>query len=353
MTDNKTILAIRIKELRKASKLTQEELAKYLGLNNKSSIANYESGYSIPSDEIKLKMCKIFDCSMDYLMGNSNQKNEVNTKESLERKFNISLKNKYINKFLELKLSNFEIENLIKLIDSEDDSISNDQYTTLLNNIFSTFEIKYNNEILNKIKLLIEDYFQEKLTILKEEIDIAKRHLKKSEENFIKAHIDKLHPSMTDGDSFSLEEKVTVLLNYLDRHKINNFDMCPVYGRISAGQPNWAEESLEGYLPINCDMMRIRNSEECFFLRVSGESMNKVIKNGGYALIRKQEEVENGEIAVVLVNGFDATLKKFTKKNNMVILEPMSDDPSYEIQIYDKTTPIQIIGKYIGKFEMN
>ena len=81
--------------------------------------------------------------------------------------------------------------------------------------------------------------------------------------------------------------------------------------------------------------------------------MNKVIKNGGYALIRKQEDVDNGDIAVVLVNGFDATLKKFTKKNDMVILEPMSTDSSYEIQIYDKTTPIQIIGKYIGKFEMN
>ena len=133
----------------------------------------------------------------------------------------------------------------------------------------------------------------------------------------------------------------------------NKLYMCPVYGRIAAGVPNWAEQCMEGTLPLDPDMMHITNPEECFFLRVSGESMNKVIKNGGYALIRKQEDVENGEIAVVLVNGYDATLKKFTKKDNMVILEPMSDDATFQIQLYGPDTPIQILGKYIGKFEMN
>ena len=133
----------------------------------------------------------------------------------------------------------------------------------------------------------------------------------------------------------------------------NKLYMCPVYGRIAAGVPNWAEQCMEGRLPLDPDMMNIHNPEECFFLRVSGESMNKVVKNGGYALIRKQEDVENGDIAVVLVNGYDATLKKFTRKNDMVVLEPMSDDSSFEIQIYDRTTQIKILGKYIGKFELN
>ena len=64
----------RIKELRKEKCLTQEELAKMLGLSAKSNIANYESGANAPSDEIKLKMCEIFNCTMDYLMGKSNFK---------------------------------------------------------------------------------------------------------------------------------------------------------------------------------------------------------------------------------------------------------------------------------------
>lgn len=137
---------------------------------------------------------------------------------------------------------------------------------------------------------------------------------------------------------------------------INNskqFYMCPVYGKISAGIPNWAEECLEGYLPIDPNMFGIINPEECFFLRVDGESMNKEIRNGAYALIRKQDIVENGEICAVLVNGFEATLKKFSKQGDLVILEPMSDDSSFTTQVYNKDTQIKILGKYIGKFEIN
>ena len=137
---------------------------------------------------------------------------------------------------------------------------------------------------------------------------------------------------------------------------INNskkYYMCPVYGRISAGQPNWAEECIESRIPIDPELMNIINPEECFFLRVNGESMNKEIQNGSYALIRKTDYVENGEIAVVLVNGFDATIKKFSKQGDLVILEPMSTDPTFTTQVYGKDTEIKVIGKYIGKMEIN
>jgi len=133
----------------------------------------------------------------------------------------------------------------------------------------------------------------------------------------------------------------------------NKLFMTPVYGKISAGQPNWAEECLNGYLPIDPALMGIINPEECFFLKVDGESMNKVIRNGAYALIRKQDIVDDGDIAVVLVNGYDATLKRFAKQGDFVFLEPMSTDESFKRQIYDKKTPIKILGKYIGKFEIN
>ena len=131
------------------------------------------------------------------------------------------------------------------------------------------------------------------------------------------------------------------------------FFLCPVYRKISAGQPNWAEECLDGYLPIDPTLMNINSPDECFFLRVNGQSMNKIIKDGAYALIRKTDFVENGEIAVVLVNGFDATLKKFTKQGDVIVLEPMSDDPTITTQVYNKDTSIKVIGKYLGKFEIN
>lgn len=128
--------------------------------------------------------------------------------------------------------------------------------------------------------------------------------------------------------------------------------MAPVYGRISAGQPNWAEECIEGRLPIDPNMMNIVDPEECYFLRVNGESMNKLIKNGAYALIRKTDVVDDGDIAVVLVNGYDATLKVFNRQGDFILLEPMSTDPLFKTQVYGKDTEIKVIGKYIGKMEM-
>lgn len=157
--------------------------------------------------------------------------------------------------------------------------------------------------------------------------------------------IDELLKIIDDEQEFKMNEEAP-------KYNKAKFYMTPVYGRISAGQPNWAEECIEGRLPIDPNLMNIVDPEECYFLRVNGESMNKLISNGAYALIRKTDWVENGEVAVVLVNGFDATLKKFSKQGDLVVLEPMSTDSSFQVQIYDKNTPIKIIGKYIGKFEM-
>ena len=75
MEINKLIIGNRIKILRKELKLTQEELALKLGLKGKSSIANYEKGTISPSDDIKLQMSKLFNCSIDYLMGVSDVRN--------------------------------------------------------------------------------------------------------------------------------------------------------------------------------------------------------------------------------------------------------------------------------------
>ena len=74
MEIDKIMVGNRIKMLRKELKLTQEELAL------KSSIANYEKGIISPSDDIKLQMAKLFHCSIDYLMGLSENRNanEVN-----------------------------------------------------------------------------------------------------------------------------------------------------------------------------------------------------------------------------------------------------------------------------------
>lgn len=72
---DKKAIGNRIKFERKNIKLTQEELAIKLGLNTKSSISQYENGDAIPSDDIKVQMCKLFNCSLDYLMCKSDIRN--------------------------------------------------------------------------------------------------------------------------------------------------------------------------------------------------------------------------------------------------------------------------------------
>lgn len=209
--------------------------------------------------------------------------------------------------------------------------------------------------------------FGNNLKKIRQKHDMTQEELAKkintSRSNIANYENDKNMPSIEILNKLSeiLDCSTDYLLGKLDKRNNNSnidetdkkFYMCPVYGQISAGQPNWAEECIEGRLPIDPDFMGIVNPDEHFFLRVNGESMNKIIRNGAFALIHKQDYVENGEIAVVLVNGYDATLKKFTKQGDLVILEPQSDDDSFKTQVYDKNTSIKILGKYIGKMEIN
>ena len=76
--------------------------------------------------------------------------------------------------------------------------------------------------------------------------------------------------------------------------------------------------------------------------------MNLKFPDGCLLLVQKQPELENGQIGVVMVNGDDATVKRFKKENNLVILEPMSSNPEHQVQIYNtQNINIEIIGKVI------
>ena len=140
--------------------------------------------------------------------------------------------------------------------------------------------------------------------------------------------------------------------NIKDRQNNSTVYACPVYGNISTKHTNWEEECIEGRFPIDSNLIKLDNLEECYFLRVNDESMNELVCNSAYAFIRKTNFVKNGEIAVVLINGINAMLRKFSIQGDLIILEPMSNDSSFQVQIYDKSSTVKIIGKYIGKFEI-
>ncbi len=94
------LIGDRIKILRLESNLTQRELALKLGLKGKSSIANYENSSNAPSDEVKLKMCKLFNCSLDYLMGLTSVKKKVYNEKTMLSKEEIE---KFIQEMTEVR----------------------------------------------------------------------------------------------------------------------------------------------------------------------------------------------------------------------------------------------------------
>lgn len=118
----------------------------------------------------------------------------------------------------------------------------------------------------------------------------------------------------------------------------------PVLGRVAAGMPLYAQENIESYIPVDYP-----NPSEYTALRVNGDSMNAArIDDGDIIIIRKQDIVENGEIAVVIVNGDDATVKRYHRDGNTVTLTPQSYNPNHTIQIYSlKDVPIRIFGKVV------
>lgn len=120
----------------------------------------------------------------------------------------------------------------------------------------------------------------------------------------------------------------------------------PVLGFIRAGEPILAQQNIIDYIELPADMA---NSGEYFALRVIGDSMNlSRIIEGDIVVARAQEKVENGEIAVVLVNGEDATIKRFYRTDKIVTLVPNSSNMLHHPRIIDlSNVPVTVLGKIV------
>lgn len=112
-----------------------------------------------------------------------------------------------------------------------------------------------------------------------------------------------------------------------DRLRVPGEQLIPILGVIKAGIPQLAQQEVKGY--ASADVSR---PEEYFYLEVSGDSMkNAGIQSGDLVLIHQQPQAENGQIVACLVEGEDATLKRFRRQGDWVILQP--ENPAYEPRI--------------------
>ena len=117
----------------------------------------------------------------------------------------------------------------------------------------------------------------------------------------------------------------------------------PMLGRIAAGTPIEAISDPSSFLSIPASMIE---SGEHYALEIVGDSMiDAGIHDGDTVIIRKTEQALNGDIVVALVDGHEATLKKFKRESGRVALE--AANPQYETR-YFTNNQVRIQGKLCG-----
>ena len=123
-----------------------------------------------------------------------------------------------------------------------------------------------------------------------------------------------------------------------------NMVAIPVIGTIACGDPILADENIIGYRYHLKDRLP---KGQTFYLTAKGDSMEPKIPDGSDVLIRMQDDVEDGEIAAVLVNGdSEATLKRVKKQGDIVML--IAENSEYAPYIITKDNPARILGKAVG-----
>ena len=131
----------------------------------------------------------------------------------------------------------------------------------------------------------------------------------------------------------------------IDQSKVK---CIPLIGTIAMGTPITADQNIERYIPEY--FIENYDASELFALKCQGHSMEPTIPDGAIAIIHEQPDVEDDEIAAVLMSDSnEATLKRIKHMGNSLLLMP--DNKSYDPILLDKSQPGKILGKLV-KYEV-
>ena len=151
-----------------------------------------------------------------------------------------------------------------------------------------------------------------------------------------------LHRRVTD----KRVSRTLVLTQRSGAGRRSNVREVPVLGRIAAGSPIYADQNLEGTIPLSADWVD-RKGADVFALRVRGESMIEAhIMDGDLVLVRAQTGAQPGDIVAALVDD-EATVKRFARDGERVVLKP--EHPTMKpIIVEPGRTDFRILGKVMG-----
>lgn len=123
-------------------------------------------------------------------------------------------------------------------------------------------------------------------------------------------------------------------------------ERIPVYAAVAAGIPIEAIEDIVDSEEIDAALAA---TGDFFGLRIKGDSMEPRMREGDVVIVRKQDDADTGDIAIILVNGNEATVKKIKKEPSGISLIP--NNPAHDIQYYSAadiaSLPVRIIGKVV------
>ncbi len=118
----------------------------------------------------------------------------------------------------------------------------------------------------------------------------------------------------------------------------------PVMGKIAAGVPIEAIAEVSHNVAVPGQMLR--NNKHHYALEVKGDSMIEAgINEGDIVIIQEGSNADNGEIVVAVVEGYEATLKRFRRKGNSIALE--AANPAYETRVF-RDDQVTVQGKLVG-----
>lgn len=153
-----------------------------------------------------------------------------------------------------------------------------------------------------------------------------------------------INPSSLIYNSSLMHKPFNPLL--IDNNGFNSslVNTIPVLGSIPAGIP------IEAIQSEDAEQIYITTppNGEYFALKVKGDSMSPTINDGDTAIIRKQEDANSGQICVVMINGYDATLKQIKKDPNGIWILPYNPNSDFKPTFYTnkeiEELPVKIIG---------
>ena len=175
-------------------------------------------------------------------------------------------------------------------------------------------------------------------------------YLNISQQAYAKYELDLAEPDLTTLTKLSKLFNCSVdylmgITNEFEEQPKKKGIRIPVLDTIPAGIPIEAIEDVIDYEEISEEMA---SRGDFFALKVKGDSMLPTIRDGDIVIIRQQDDAESGKICVVMVNGYDATLKEIKKEPNGIWVLPHNPNCDFKPTFYSRQEVIELPVRIVG-----